>query len=222
VRGSVEALFAHARLLLDCLPEADPYGPRDGASYVGPLGAPATTHAVPWPEGSADAPRVFVYLRESELLRPALGALVRLRARVICVCPDARTDLLQGDCEHVRVVREPVPVAQVLADADAVLNYGSTTMVSQTLAAGRPQLMLPVDVEKWLVARRVAECGAGLMATVPDRIPQQLAQLFEKPFARRAREISGDWSSLDRRAIAARNLSALLEPCDFDASRPNP
>ena len=60
-------------------------------------------------------------------------------------------------------MRHPVDMGQALAQADAVLNYGSTTTVAQTLLAGKPQLMLPSDVEKILVARKVVEQGAGLM-----------------------------------------------------------
>lgn len=64
---------------------------------------------------------------------------------------------------NIQFVNQPVDLAAVLPTCDAVINYGSTNLVCRAMMAGKPQLMLPTDIEKWLVSRRVASIGAGVM-----------------------------------------------------------
>ena len=51
----------------------------------------------------------------------------------------------------------------MLVEADAVINQGSTALVTRTLLAGKPQLILPADFEKLKVAQRVAASGAAAL-----------------------------------------------------------
>ncbi len=209
VRANLESLLAHPTLALDCVEETDPYGPRPGACRVGPLGAPPATQASDWPQAAERAPRVFVYLREGELLRPTLQALRARGANVLCVCPDAGTDLLGSPAPGLAVVRDPVPIERVLKEADAVVGYGSTTMVCQALLAGRPQMMLPTDVEKWLVSRRAAACGAGVVVRAASQLGNAVEEVLSPSLRQGARLLAAKYAQTPWRARLHDALAAI-------------
>lgn len=163
---SLEDYFNHPIRIYDCIPETDPYGSREDGIYVGPLATLQTEEAVSWPSITTNqvSPLLFAYLRDVPNAQEWLDALCRTDARTLCVWPDASDEMIYRHCnDRVRIVRRPVDINQALAQANAVLNYGSVTTVCLALLAGKPQLMLPADVEKTLVARKVAQHGAGLM-----------------------------------------------------------
>jgi len=176
---AVDDYFKYPTKVYDCIPETDPYGPRDNGLYVGPLPPPHDAQEASWPltssEGGNQAPgpgqparpelpRLFAYLRNVTHAKEWLEALCKADARTLCVWPDVPDALMQQHISsRVRLMRQPVNMNQALAQADAVLNYGSTTTVCQTLLAGKPQLMLPADIEKILVARKVAQQEAGVV-----------------------------------------------------------
>jgi hypothetical protein len=160
---SLESVLGYPTLALDCVAETDPYGGREGAMYLGPLISASQAHGIPrWPEGPTQAPRVFVYLRRVSEVVHVLAALQSRSVTVLCVCPEAPQALMQRyNGTQVRVTREPVALPSALERADCVVNYGSAGMVCAALLAGKPQFMIPSDVEKTVVARKVAQQNAG-------------------------------------------------------------
>lgn len=164
---TLQAYFQHPVKVYDCIPESDPYGPRDNGLYVGPLVGLNDAELASWPQsatGEPNRPRLFAYLRNVLHAQDWFDALHAVDATTLCVWPDIPADLLQQQpTPKVHITRQHVDIHQALAQADAVVNYGSTTTVCQTLLAGKPQLMLPADIEKALVARTVARQGAGLL-----------------------------------------------------------
>jgi UDP:flavonoid glycosyltransferase YjiC (YdhE family) len=176
---SLEAYFNHPTRVFDCIAQTDPYGPREHGFYVGPLATLQNAEAACWPDHAANqtpvqipgqtpapapTPKLFAYLRDVPNTGEWLAALGSAQASTLCVWPDATDELIaQHSNTHLRIARHPVDMDQALAQADAVLNYGSTTTVAQALLAGKPQLMLPQDIEKTLVARKVVQYGAGLL-----------------------------------------------------------
>lgn len=161
--ASLRELLAYPARCYDCIAETDPYGPRADGVYVGPLGQPPETASVPWPEGAAEAPKVFIYLRAEAQVDRVLAALQRMGALAIVAWPDASAQALAArERAGLRLVNCAVNLREVLPQCAAVVNYGSTTLVCQALLAGKPQMMWPADAEKWLVARRVEQVGAGV------------------------------------------------------------
>lgn len=154
-------------LVIDGLPETDPYGARSKANYIGPFALSAGTQAPSWPEGGAAAEggkskRVFVYLRGKETAL-VLEALQSLGLDTCCLWPDAPEEALKRfSTKTTRITREPQNLQMALDQADAVINYGSSGVLNATLLAGKPQLMLPTDMEKLMFSRRVERRGAGL------------------------------------------------------------
>lgn len=161
--SSLSLILRHPRRVFECIPETDPYGPRHDGLWVGPLATHAETVDVPWPE-SWQRRRVFAHLRSSAGASALLDELQLSDAVTLCVWRDAPDEVLaryRHTC--VRVLRQPLHLGRVLADADAVIHQGSTALVSHCLLAGKPQLILPADFEKLKVAQRVAACGAAAL-----------------------------------------------------------
>lgn len=165
IDASLTDLLNYPTRWLDCAPHADPYGPREGI-YVGPIGKPGNTVDVEWPDGAASGKRVFVYLRDADQVQTVLAACASLKVAVICAWPAAPTEMVRTSSLQL-VVDRPVNLEKLLPGCDAVINYGSSTLVSQCMLAGKPQVMLPTDAEKWLVANRVASVGAGVVLRWP-------------------------------------------------------
>ena len=198
--ASLRSFLAHPTRWLDCVPETDPYGDaRAGESrYVGPLGAPGDTEMAPWPDAAgSQAPRVFAYLRPAAPVWDTLRALAQAGANVLCVCPGAQATMRPELGPAVHVVERPAPMGEVLRSADAVVNYGSTTFVCQALLAGKPQLMLPSDVEKWLVSRRVAQAGAGVVVRGGDRLDDAVRLLRSRSLLHGAQDVAHRYARKD-------------------------
>jgi len=149
--------------VLDGIPETDPYGPRIDAMWVGPfIAASQDTCAPQWSTGGKGK-RIFGYVRGS-IAPHVLNALSSAKSPAICVWPDAtEAALAQYRGSTVQLMRRPVDLGAALAEADAVVNYGSSAVVCSVLLAGKPQLMIPSDVEKLMLSRRVVQQGAGIL-----------------------------------------------------------
>ena len=172
------AYFNYPTKVYDCIPETDPYGPREPGTrnedlYMGPLSTMRDAQNACWPGKAANplfpantgsSRSLFAYLRNVPEPEEWLNAMCQIDASTLCVWPDIPLELIQRHHNpRVRITRQPVDMGQALAQADAVLNYGSTTTVCQSILAGKPQLMVPVDIEKIMVSRKVVVQGAGVL-----------------------------------------------------------
>jgi hypothetical protein len=214
--SSLAKILDYPRQVFECIPETDPYGPRTGGLWVGPLVAPQDTVDVPWPAGVSGR-RVFAHLGGRAGASELLDELQRADVATLCYWRDAPDAVLQH-YQHgpVRVLREPLHLGRVLVEADAVINQGSTALVSQTLLAGKPQLILPADFEKLKVAQRVAASGAALLwnrAECPAReAVRRLLHVGE--LAQAARGIAAgyapDWAQTNRHRLARELIGCAL------------
>lgn len=160
--SSLEEILRYPRKIFECIPEVDPYGPRQDGLWVGPLGVQDGAVEVPWPGAGLQGRRVFAHLRSMAGATELLDELRRSDAVTLCVWRDAPNEVMERYSNSgVRIVRQPLRLDRVLPDADAVVNQGSTALVCQTLLAGKPQLIMPTDFEKYKVAQRITASGVG-------------------------------------------------------------
>lgn len=198
---TLQTYFQHPFKVYDCIPETDPYGPRENGLYVGPLVGLNDAEPATWPRsatGEPELPRLFAYLRNVHQAKDWFEALHAVDATTLCVWPDAPAELLQQQpTPKVNITCQHVDIQQAMAQADAVVNYGSATTVCQTLLAGKPQLMLPADIEKALVARTVARQGAGLLWQPSRETCVQALQrlLAAKPQTQAAQAIAAKYAT---------------------------
>jgi UDP:flavonoid glycosyltransferase YjiC (YdhE family) len=108
-------------------------------------------------------------------------------------------------------------VSRLLPDADVVICHGSHQMTAQALLAGKPLLMLPTQLEQFLIMQRVVRFGAGLgidmMAPRADFAAAIAALTQNRGFAQKAREFAQRYAGHDRdaglRTIVARCEAAI-------------
>jgi hypothetical protein len=181
---AVRQLFEGSSRMYIGGPELDPYGPREPADYLGLLGGSSGSAAVQWPGGNG--PRVFAYLRQDyPHIEACLAALAASGAR--CV-----VNLVSGRAQLVERFRGPrlsftaghVDLLATLADCDAVVCHSGLGTVTAALCAGRPLLLLPSQLEQFLLARNVERLGAGLTVhpeTAAPDIAGALRRVLEEP-----------------------------------------
>lgn len=145
-----------ARCRLTVLPQLDPWLDLRERPPIGPIDV--ALRQQPMPAGA----RWFAYLDAgAACTAPVLrllaasgvpgSAYLRDPARL----GDLGTRLLEAGVLHP----QPKPYDAELARASLVVHHGSAGLAQAALAAGRPQLLLPVDLEKRLYAQMLASLG---------------------------------------------------------------
>ncbi len=159
---SVAQLFDVAEDTLLGFPELDHYADRGPARYWGNLPDAGVGAAPPWPE--MPGKKLFAYLRrECHHHEAALAALRDLGLPTVIFFPDAPDALIAKFASpHLAFSRKPVDLALAAQAATAAITYASMSTTTRFLLAGKPLLLVPGHLEQFLMARRVAEMGAGL------------------------------------------------------------
>ncbi len=204
--GTIGELFSGRAMLLT-YPELDIYPERGPADYYG-VPRSGEGSAVPdWPAGRG--PRVFAYLYNYfNGLDPLLGALRRLEAPTLMLCRNANAELVRKhEGGSVRVTGEPMSVSRLLPQADVVVCHASHQMTAQALLGAKPLLLLPTQLEQFLIMRRVVRFGAGLGTDpqVPDAdYARALGDLAGKAaYAEKAREFARRYERQDPATVLA-------------------
>jgi UDP:flavonoid glycosyltransferase YjiC (YdhE family) len=129
------------------------------------LGVPdyAQGAAPSWPAGTG--PRVLAYLRPHPQLDAMLKALAASRARVLLRIAEIEPDKLRPYLRPgFEVVGHSIDLRRAAAECDAYLHYAAHGTVAELLLAGKPGVLWPDNVERWLVARRAEQLGAAVVA----------------------------------------------------------
>lgn len=203
--GAIGELFAGRAMLLT-YPELDIYPERGPADYYG-VPKSGEGSAVPeWPKGRG--PRVFGYLYNYFAgLDPLLAALRHLDAPTLLLCRGANPELVAKHAGGpVLVTSEPMSVSRLLPQAQLVVCHSSHQMTAQSLLAGKPLLMLPTQLEQFLIMRRVVRFGAGLGVdpAVPDAdYAKALGELAAPGYAAKAKEFAARYAAHDPDAALA-------------------
>jgi UDP:flavonoid glycosyltransferase YjiC (YdhE family) len=201
--GSLAQACCDTPLVLETLPELDSYGPRAVTAHQ-PASAPNAGQAPRWPDG--EGPRIFCYLKHDyPYLDRLLGALGRVSARC-CAFIDGRS--AAPGVASIQLHDAPVDTQRAIADSDLVICAGGNGMVNESLIAGKPMLLLPMQAEQYLNARQVVRLGAGLSVTPPIDKPEFLTPLRrllgEPSWAQAARAVASRHDDLRRQDGASR------------------
>lgn len=155
--------------LLAAWPELDHYGDRSrfepgGPPHLGQIAALDRGAEAEWRPGARR--RILAYLQPSGPAAEAgFAALAGLGPGddAILACPGADAALASRFAgTPVRLVPGPVRLDRLLPETDLGLGHGSSGFAGALLAAGVPQLSLPVHAEQVMVARALGEAGIGL------------------------------------------------------------
>lgn len=209
-----EALLGHDQFV-QSFQEFDHAYERPGAEYLGAYPSAEFGLAPVWPAG--DGPRLFAYL-DPQVLLPELLAAVDAAGARLCVYAPGVDPMLVARTPGVTWMDGPVDLKQAAAEADAYLSNANINSMMAFLLAGRPQLVVPSTLEKYLVGRRLEMLGAGLSA--PRRAPGDLraklhAVLHQRAYRRAAEQFAGrhaDRTEADAAARMQARLEAHLRP----------
>lgn len=177
--------------------ELDFYGERNDASYLGSFPVAEFGDVPIWP--SADAAKVFAYLRPGPTAAAALRACEKLGLSVCLYAPEMSVaDKQSLDKRFIGIVEAPVDVRAAGAEATLFVSNGNLNTVTASLLAGKAQLALPTSAERYVNARRLELLGAGLAAPQvrPGNIEAKLRGLlanreYTRAAARFARKHAG-------------------------------
>jgi MGT family glycosyltransferase len=194
----------------------DDFGPR--ALYVGPCldGRVEDTASFPFHRLRPDACKVYVSLGtvfngRADRFRALIEGLAGPGVQVV-VSAGASFEALVGLASDDVLVFRRVPQLAVLGAVDVVVTHGGNNTVNETLAAGRPLLVLAIGGEQEINARRVTTLGAGLELDRKDlgagAVRAAFARLRGAPsFGARARAIAAAVAGLNGAETAARLIA---------------
>ncbi|CAN7339134.1 glycosyltransferase [Pseudoduganella sp. LjRoot289] len=214
------------RALLTTWPELDHYGrsgpiappggadaAADGVEWYGPAFLPGAGEAPCWPEG--DGPKVFAYLKTAHAGHvEALAALAQAGCRVLCYLPEVAGGKPPPlTAPNLAYASSPVSLQAALSQAQLCVCHGGEGTVASSLLAGVPLLLLPMQLEQFLCARRVAGAGMGVnsaMLTQPLDWSQLVRHMLATAgYARAARAFAARHHGYSAAGMAARLARAL-------------
>ncbi|MAT50272.1 MAG: hypothetical protein CMK32_03695 [Porticoccaceae bacterium] len=152
--------------LLLTLPELDHGGSRNVGDYLG-IPPQLAGEIMRWPKRGAC--RVFAYLSAFPHLEKLLSELSGEAYSAVIYSRDIGDDT-RARFPAIHFLDSPADMALVIEHADLVINMASHVTCAQCLMGGVPQLMIPLRQEQALLARRIADQGAGVILTREEDI----------------------------------------------------
>jgi UDP:flavonoid glycosyltransferase YjiC (YdhE family) len=203
-------LSSSNRDFLCTLPEADVYADLRTEKAYYPFACHSPEFMVPcWRPGARR--KIFAYLKPHyrdlpELVRQMSGCADDVKI-FISGTPAARLEIPA----NVEILNRPADLGSVVEACDVVVCHAGNGAVVTTLLGGKPLLLIPLQMEQWLVARQVVRSGAGLMVD-PDSQGRDAGELLARLF---------DCASFRNRAGAAASsgasgpgISEIIDACE--------
>ncbi len=203
---SIGGMFGSpARVLLTTFPQLDPYPSRPGGDYRGVIPyVGSAREPVRWPPGSG--PKVFCYLKASRALGHLFENFRTIGAQCLIVMDSmALQPLRRLASSNMTFVDRPVSIQRVAAECDLAVVNATHGVTASMLSAGKPMLMMPLNLEQSITAKRCEEFGAGVVAPADDGLMAVAA-------------LHAVWSNPLHRDSAQRIANNLAGFCSDDAA----
>lgn len=178
-------VFSGRRTFVCTLREFDPYAPH----RTGPVTFPFNVPDVPPgpPAARRTGPTVFVYLPATHpCLDVVLAALGRLGHDAHVYVADADSRALARKCRpNIGILTRPADFARVIPQARLLIHHAGLGTAYSGLAAGTPQLVLPINLEHLITSRALASAGVaqGFNKPPPDQdaLEKAITSLIAEP-----------------------------------------
>lgn len=113
-----------------------------------------------------------------------------------------------------RLVAERVPMLELLPRLDAVVCHGGMGTVTEALSFGVPLVITPIRHDQPVLARQVAQAGAGIAlpfdSTGPAELGAAVAAVLDEPgYRAAARRVGESFTAAGGAAAAVKHLAAL-------------
>lgn len=212
-------------LVLSAEASEAPRFPLPSTSYfVGPCFAgreDAGASDFPFDRFSPEKPKVYVSLgtvfnKKPGVFKRIIDAFSDGRYQLIVSAGGAFAKLRAQSLPTNVLIFERVPQVEVLSRVTAVISHGGNNTVNETLAAGKPLLVMPVGGEQGDNASRVVYLGAGLRANIKEATSQEIGakvdRLIKEPaFRQRAQEIAESLVQTQGAVTAARFIEHVAQ-----------
>ena len=162
--GRLAQIFAGDAEVVSTFPLLDPYRAQRQAPAVGPF-----LEHVPLPR-RPDAHKIFVYLTPGSGVRADLEEmLLFLAPRLRIFAPAAsRAFLTEAARAGAAIDTVPPALSETLSSTRLIVHHGGMGVAAEALAAGVPQLVLSLDIEKELNGRALEAAGVGQLIKFHD------------------------------------------------------
>ena len=176
--------------------------------YQGITPPPATGLRPEWPTGAG--PRIFAYLQSDPTTLPLIAALGRLGYPTIARIAGIRPAREFESFKSLKIIGDAIDVTHVAEQCDfAVLSGGHGTLAA-VLLAGKPVVVVPIQLEQLLLAKRCEEAGFGIGSPAVDvrYFTNAVAKIVSEPsYQARARAFANRYRTL----APGRQLQSLAE-----------
>ena len=186
-RPTLPAIYQADAQVVFSFPILDPYRNQRQCAGVGPLFDAAPARA------KRSGERILIYLSKGFQVRPQiLAALARVAPRLRVVAAGLpQHEKYKLAALGARIEQAPISILAALGSASLVVHLGGHNVASEALAAGVPQLVLTVDIEKHLTGAALEKAGVARWIEAHDPEPQIALDLLlqlcsDYPLARRA------------------------------------
>ena len=173
-------------------PEMDHYPQRKTGNYVGMFSPSEYGEDPVWPAGKGR--KIFCYLYNYKNLPALLKLLNQSGNRALVHGPQIPIEVRKKfSSPRVRFSAKPLNVQRLGQECDLVITNGTFGTTAAFMLAGKPALMIPTNLERMMVARRVVGMGAGLAAAAgkPEMLgPRLRALLKEEKFRKAAQDFA--------------------------------
>lgn len=204
--------FRTAGRLVCSLPDLDPYAGMRRDPVIGPVAG--LQEPLPLPDGP---PHFFAYFDlQHQITWPLLQGL---KASGISgeVYVKGMNDQVESLLRRpgLKIHREFQPFSEILGRSTMILHHGSNGTCCAALSAGRPQIMVPTQMESRLMADSVVARGCGRMATCQGNSVQGFVQALhavanDRAMAQRAVAVASEISARG----PVRAVDRIIETCN--------
>jgi MGT family glycosyltransferase len=198
--------------------------PPDTSYWVGPCfahRAGSSSAEFPFAELDKGRPRVYVSLgtvfnRKPALFRRIIDAFADGKIQLVISAGKAYPRLRVLELPPGTILAASVPQVELLGRVDAVISHGGNNTVNETLAAGKPLLVMPVGGEQADNAARVVHLGFGLRADMRQASSHEIRAkvdrlLSEADFIGRTRRAAELLAQTDGPGTSARLIERVAE-----------
>lgn len=170
--------------LLNTFPDLDLYrNTREQAEYCLKQNAPAYKRTIRFPNNNQQ--NILAYIKPQHPQLPMLlQTLARFPANSIAVCPsNGAEQLLKYQSTSLQIITELVDLQSAMDQADLFIGHGNMSSTCESLQAGKPLMVLPIQLEQLLNGKNIERLKLGkLMEKIdtPEMLVTNLDELLKE------------------------------------------